>query len=632
MEKPHPLNWSAAKASEFYNIPAWGEGYFFVNKDGHIAARLDDVHEIDLQAISLELKAQKLSFPVLIRLPQILHARIKELCIAFANAMERNGIKTEHIPLYPIKVNQQRTVVEHVLSSQDAGIGLEVGSKTELLAALGLLQSANSWLVCNGYKDRSYIRIALFAQRMGINVFIVIEKLSELALIMQECNRLGVSPQLGVRVRLTSIAAGNWQNTGGRNSKFGLGTQDLLQLIEALKNNNSSHWLQLLHFHMGSQISDLKDFSVGLCEAMQIYRQLHLNKINIQTVDVGGGLAIDYSAQQDASNFSKAYSMQAYADTVIGVISDVCTSNNLPIPKVLSENGRAMTAHHAVLVTNVVEVEHKQSNSLALEALDGKCETLTEFIDQIANYKKNREPLPSHVVKKFEQRMEKLFLSGKIDLKQRFLAERCVQDCLISQEQFQAHEAMVSKYYCNFSIFQSMPDIWGLEQIFPIVPLARLNEQPTERARLHDLTCDSDGQVSVYTHSGGLSDSLPLHFVKPKEDYVLGCFLVGAYQEILGDVHNLFGDTHTANVELGSGGELKITEVETGDCISELLSSIHLDSDQVMVQCRQRLMDHGLSQDDQQDIMVEIEDALFSYTYLDSVDRVTHRIKGNKHA
>lgn len=629
MEKPHPLSWSATEASEFYNIPAWGEGYFFVNDSGHIAARLDDAHEIDLHAVSLELKAQKLSFPVLIRLPQILHARIKELCGAFANAIKRCEIETDHIPLYPIKVNQQRTVVEHVLSSQTAGIGLEVGSKTELLAALGLLQTENALLVCNGYKDRSYIRIALFAQRMGINVFLVVEKLSELALIMQECKALGVIPKLGVRVRLTSIAAGNWQNTGGRNSKFGLGTRDLLQLIETLKSNESSDWLQLLHFHMGSQISDLEDFTVGLREAMQIYRQLHLNKINIQYVDIGGGLAIDYSAQQDTSSFSKAYSMQAYADKVIGVIGEVCASNQIPVPKVFSENGRAMTAHHAVLVTNVVEVEHKQNYSSVPDAPEDKCETLTEFIDQIEKLKESGEPLSAHVVKKFEQQMENLFLSGKLDLKQRCLGERYVQDCMIAQERYQPDTVVASKYYCNFSVFQSMPDVWGLEQIFPIIPLARLKERPTEQARLHDLTCDSDGQVSVYTCSKGLSDSLPLHFIKPKEDYVIGCFLVGAYQEILGDVHNLFGDTHTANVELSSGGKLKITEVEAGDCISELLSSIHLDSEQVMVHCRRRLADNGLPHEEQQDIMAEIEDALFSYTYLDSVDRVTHRIKGN---
>ena len=632
MDKHYSENWSIDKASKFYNIPAWGEGYFFVNEHGHIAARIDDANSIDLHAVSEELKTRKLSYPALIRLPQILHARINELCGAFAQAIEQSVIETEHVPLYPIKVNQQRTVVEHVLSAQPAKVGLEVGSKTELLAALGLLKSPGAWLVCNGYKDRSYIRLALFAQRMGINVFIVIEKISELRLIARECSSLDITPRLGVRVRLTSIAAGNWQNTGGRNSKFGLGTHDLLCLLEELRRQKCSHWLQLLHFHMGSQISNLQDFSLGLREAMQIYRQLYLHGIDIQYVDVGGGLAIDYSAQQDTGSFSKAYSMQAYADTVINTIGEICVSAELPIPKVLSENGRAMTAHHAVLITNVVEVEQKQHHQSVAQLHASGCETLVEFIDQFSKARKNNNTLPDQVVKSFEQQMEQLFISGQIDLQQRSLAESYIQDSLVSQSQVLTNGVVASKYYCNFSVFQSMPDVWGLGQIFPIAPLARLQEQPFEHARLHDLTCDSDGQISKYTCADGLVDTLRLHSVNPGEDYVLGCFLVGAYQEILGDVHNLFGDSHTANVELGKGGELVITELETGDCASELLSSIHLESDQVMVNCQQRLKDHGLPHDDQQNILAEIEDALFSYTYLDSVDRVTHRIKGNKHA
>lgn len=632
MVKQHTTHWNAARADEFYNIPAWGEGYFYVNEYGHIAARLGDADEIDLHAVSLELSARKISFPVLVRLPQILCARIGELCKAFTHAIEQSDIETEHTPLYPIKVNQQRTVVEHVLSSHVSGIGLEVGSKTELLAALGLLDSAQGLLVCNGYKDRSYIRIALHAQRMGMRVFIVIEKLSELALIIKESTRLGVIPKLGVRVRLNSIAAGKWQNTGGRNSKFGLGTQDLLRLLEDLKKNDFDHCLQLLHFHMGSQISRLDDFSLGLREAMQIYRQLRLNDIDIRYIDVGGGLAIDYSAQHNEGSFSKAYSMQAYADVVINTIGRNCKKYKLPIPQVFSENGRAMTAHHAVLITNVVEVERKQNGVANIRSKDNCCETLSEFADQIGQAKKEHKSLPKQMLDNFEQQIEHQFIVGEIDLQQRSMAECYLQECRAMQNERPGKETVADKYYCNFSIFQSMPDIWGLDQIFPIVPLARLNEEPTEQARLHDLTCDSDGQISTYTYEDGLQCTLPLHPINPDEDYVLGCFLVGAYQEILGDVHNLFGDTHTANVERGNRGELIITELETGDCVDELLRGIHLDSDQVMMRCQQRITDYGLSQVDQESILTEIEDALFSYTYLDSVDRVTHRIKGNKHA
>ena len=629
MNKKRSENWSAAQASEFYNIPAWGEGYFFVNEQGHMAARINEVHSIDLHAVSMELKARELSYPVLVRLPQLLQTRTREICNAFKSAIHGSGLNTEHIPLYPIKVNQQRTVVEHVLTNDDVKVGLEVGSKTELLAALGLLKTDSAWLICNGYKDRAYIRIALFAQRMGINVFIVIEKLSELTLIAQECARLGVTPQIGVRVRLMSIAAGNWQNTGGRNSKFGLGTHDLLQLLEQLKSSDSTHWLQLLHFHMGSQISSLEDFSRGLQEAMQIYRQIHSHKFDIRYIDVGGGLAIDYSAQQDSGYFSKAYSNQAYADLIIKTIGEVCLRHNLPIPSVLSENGRALTAHHAVLLTNVVEIESKHDHVTTVNEPDVQCRPLTEFYAQIVQAMRSGQPLSEQSIKQFEQEIQQLFVSGEIDLEAHALADNYVQYCQLALGSNSSRDPMVNKYYCNFSVFQSMPDIWGLGQIFPIVPLARLNEQPTERGRLQDLTCDSDGQVSRYAYLSGLSDSLPLHLVNSGEDYVLGCFLVGAYQEVLGDVHNLFGDTHTANVELDGAGELIISELETGDCVSELLQSIHLNSDQVMLRCQQRLIDHQLPQQDQLNIMSEIEDALFSYTYLDSIDRVTHRIKGN---
>ena len=434
------------------------------------------------------------------------------------------------------------------------------------------------------------------------------------------------------RVRLNSIAAGNWQNTGGRNSKFGLGAEDLIRLLEDLKKNNCSHWLQLLHFHMGSQISKLDDFSLGLREAMQIYRQLHLNKFDIRYLDVGGGLAVDYSAQQDEGSFSKTYSMQAYADVVINTIGRICKTYKLPIPHVLSENGRAMTAHHAVLITNVVEIERKHSGIRAMHPKESWCETLIEFADQNAQAKKEHKRLPKQVLDNFERQIEQQFIAGEINLQQRSAAECYIQECMTVYEESLAKETEANKYYCNFSIFQSMPDIWGLDQIFPIVPLARLNEEPTEQARLHDLTCDSDGQISTYTYADGLNSALPLHSINSDEDYVLGCFLVGAYQEILGDVHNLFGDTHTANVERGNQGELLITELETGDCVDELLRSIHLDSDQVLRRCQQRITDHGLPQVDQQSILTEIEDALYSYTYLDSIDRVTHRIKGNKHA
>jgi len=532
MTKTCSENWNVEKARKFYNIPVWGDGYFDINNRGRIIARLDKTKEIDLYEVSQELRARGLSLPVLLRFPQILQARINELCSAFTTAIGESKYNTTHTPIYPIKVNQQRTVVEHILSSDQQSIGLEVGSKTEMLGALGLLVLNKGLLICNGYKDRSYIRIALYAQRMGIRVFIVIEKLSEFALIEQESSRLGITPNLGVRVRLNSIAAGNWQNTGGRHAKFGLGTHDLIQLLDNIKTRNCDHWLRLLHFHMGSQISKLQDFTQGLSEAMRIFGELHASGINIGYVDVGGGLAIDYSAKQDASYFSKEYTVQAYARSVVYSIGDFCSSNNLPTPNIFTENGRAMTAHHAVLVTNVVAVDRKINKQCDIQEYEEWNETLFEPARQIANTVKRNKKVPEETLEAFHELVNQQFLEGKINLRQRAQAECFLQNNLAKLERFnkEGSDAILyaaNKYYCNFSIFQSMPDIWGLKQIFPIVPLTRLDEQPTEDARLHDLTCDSDGQIPIYTNDGSLCSTLGLHPIRQGEVYMLGFFFGG---------------------------------------------------------------------------------------------------------
>ena len=620
--------WDIAAAREFYNIPVWSEGYFDIDSNGHIVAKLDNDSEIDLFEVGQELQKRELSFPILIRFPQILRSRIDELCLAFRQAISEGDFDTVHTPLYPIKVNQQRTVIENILSTKQPNIGLEVGSKTELLAALGMLRAKNALLVCNGYKDRSYIRIALYAQCMGIQVFIVIEKLSEFVMIEQECARLGITPQLGVRIRLSSIAGGNWQNTGGRNAKFGLDTQDLLRLLDALKKQDRYQWLRLLHFHMGSQISNLDDFSQGLQEVMQIFSQLNANGFNLDYVDVGGGLAVDYSAQQDTSYFSKSYSMRAYARAVINSIGEFCVSNNLSFPHVFTENGRAITAHHAVLITNVVETDatvSKQTNILQYKNWN---ETLLHSARQISELIEQNMPVPIEQIDEFQQLANQQFLTGRLDLKQRAQIESFINSCLHAQVDSTKQGYTANKYYCNFSIFQSMPDVWGLQQIFPITPLARLDEPPTQRARLHDLTCDSDGQISTYTCAGKLTSSLSLHPITTDEQYMLGFFLVGAYQEVLGDVHNLFGDTHTINVECNVHGELLLTELESGDCIDELLASVHINGKEIVENCDFRLNENDVAKDVQNDILEEIKDALFGYTYLDSIDRVTHRIKG----
>ena len=618
MSKEERQPWNIERARKFYNIPIWSEGYFDINELGHMVACPGNQIEIDLTEVNEELCHRGISLPVLIRFPQILQARIEELSVVFDKAASTHNFNIEHIPFYPIKVNQQRTVLEHVLSSDVPNVGLEVGSKTELLAALGLIDSTNGLLICNGYKDRTYIRIALYAHMMGIQTFIVIENLSEITLIQHECTELGIEPLLGVRVRLNSVASGNWQNSGGRNAKFGLRTEQLLKLIEILKLSSCAHWLKVLHFHMGSQISDLNDISTGLQEALCIYNELCMQGFSVESIDVGGGLAVDYSSQQDASYFSKAYSIKDYANAIVKTTGDFCRDNNLLFPKIFTENGRALTAHHAVLITNVVDEDNNQNEE------PNKNSIVCDLHQEITGLIENEQILSEQQAEHYQNQINQKFLSAEINLRQRadleqLLYRRLSTDLTVS--------SALTKYYCNFSLFQSMPDTWGLEQIFPIVPLARLNEEPTVDARIHDLTCDSDGQVPIYACDSQLKQSLQLHELSNEEQYLLGFFMLGAYQEILGDIHNLFGDTHTVNVEKQANGELIFTDFEVGDCVNELLSKVHIEFDQVLSKCEEKLKNAGAISEVKNNVLNEIKNALFGYTYLDSMNRPAHRIK-----
>lgn len=616
-------NWCVSHAREFYNIPIWGEGYYDVNSLGHIVVKLDAGHEIDLYEVIQQLSQQGVSLPVLLRFPQILQARVKQLCSAFELAASKNHYPIQHTPIYPIKVNQQKSVVEHILSSDVGSIGLEVGTKTELLAALGLLQSTGGILICNGYKDRAYIRLALFAHDMGIQTYCVVESYSELSVIIEESQRLNIQPVLGVRVRLNTIAAGKWQNSGGREAKFGLSAKDLLDLMQTLKQHGWIDNLKLLHFHMGSQISNLEDFKLGISELMSLYREFHQQQFTLDILDIGGGVAVDYSSTQDTSYFSKAYDIETYAQTVIDSIGQYCVQEKLPFPNVFTENGRALTAHHAALVTNVVDVElAEQQAATECESKDSNGQN-SETLGQSAQYIRHQiEQLQSHaeITEQDLQDMFKLcaqkFMNNEINLRERVTLEGMLRMRTQST-------SWCDKYYVNLSIFQSLPDAWGLDQIFPVTPITQLDIAPTQQAILHDLTCDSDGHLAHYPYAGEIHESLPLHAVD-QEQYLLGFFLVGAYQEVLGDMHNLFGDTHAVNVTLRDD-ELHLSEFEVGDCVYELLSTVHIDANQVVECCSQRMQMNHNSQ--RQSRLDEIRDALHGYTYLDSMGRPAQRIK-----
>ena len=616
-------NWCVSHAREFYNIPIWGEGYYDVNSLGHIVAKLDAGHEIDLYEVIQQLSQQGVSLPVLLRFPQILQARVKQLCSAFELAASQNHYPIQHTPVYPIKVNQQKSVVKHILSSDVRSIGLEVGTKTELLAALGLMQATGEILICNGYKDRAYIRLAVFAHDMGIQTYCVVESYSELSVIIEESQRLNIQPVLGVRVRLNTIAAGKWQNSGGCEAKFGLSAKDLLNLMQTLKQHDWIDNLKLLHFHMGSQISNLDDFKLGTSELMSLYREFYQQQFTLDILDIGGGVAVDYSSTQDTSYFSKAYDIETYAQTVIESIGQYCEQEKLPFPNVFTENGRALTAHHAALVTNVVDVElaeqpaatefeSKDSNSHNSEALGRSAQYIRHQIEQLQSHAEITEQDLQDMFKLCAQK----FMNNEINLQERVTLEGMLRTRTYST-------SWSDKYYVNLSIFQSLPDAWGLDQIFPVTPITQLDVAPTQQVILHDLTCDSDGHLAHYPYAGEIHESLPLHAVD-QEQYLLGFFLVGAYQEVLGDMHNLFGDTHAVNVTLRDD-ELHLSEFEVGDCVYELLSTVHIDANQVVECCSQRMQINHNSQ--WQSRLDEIRDALHGYTYLDSMGRPAQRIK-----
>ncbi len=631
-QSAYDKSWSVARAREFYSIHVWSEGYFDVNENGHMVAKPDKTISIDLFEVSEKIKQQGLSLPVLIRFPQILHARVQEIDSAFQTAATAYKSKLKHISCYPIKVNQQRAVIEQILASKTNQVGLEVGSKTELLVALGMLNSKQSKLICNGYKDRAYIRIALYAQTMGLDVFIVIENPSELSIIKHESERLGLTPKLGLRLKLNAIAEGNWQNSGGKDAKFGLDAKDILYCLTQLEQWNCRAWLQLIHFHMGSQITKLDEFAIGLQEAMVVFAEVITQGFKLEYIDVGGGLAVDYASQHNSSYFSRAYSIQEYADIIVTTIVNYCQQNNLSLPIVLSENGRAITAHHAMLITNIVKARDQEEPKLLSKCPEEVSQDLYEKGEQLLGLIKKNSADAEKQKQAFEAMLQEKFLSGEISLHERAWAENILQQCesnvqLLDENFLHRSISVTEKYYCNFSVFQSMPDVWGLKQIFPITPLTRLDERPIKETRLHDLTCDSDGQIPHYAFNNIIHDYITLHELSHDEEYLLGFFLLGAYQEVLGDMHNLFGDTHALNVEQDSKGQLQFSEVEIGDCVNELLASIHLQGDQILQQCQQHLKRSQATNVTAEEMLEEINNALYGYTYLDSIDRPAYRIK-----
>lgn len=601
--------WSIEQAKQLYAIQQWGDGYFSINDRGHVCVKPQSTSktEVDLFEAAQTLLGKGLNLPVLIRFTDILPDRIRRLQQAFDQARANHAYAGHYTPVYPIKVNQQGNVVASIVSAEH--IGLEAGSKPELLAILGLAKPGGT-IVCNGYKDRFYIRMALMGQLMGLSVFIVIEKPSELELILEEAAKLQVRPLIGLRVRLSTISAGKWQNSGGEKSKFGLHANEVLQLVGGLKAAGMLDCLRLMHFHMGSQIANIHDIKLALKEAGQFYRQLRDLGANITTVDAGGGLGVDYDGSGSRRECSINYSMREYADNIVRAFAETSRAYGLPQPDIITESGRAITAHHAVLITNVTEVE----------CLQGAPHPASRFGNVSEAYHNAQFDMA-------EARAR--FVQGDIGLADLADAEkRYVGLCQQIQNQLnldnhhhreilqELDEKLADKVFCNFSLFQSMPDIWGIEQIFPIMPIHRLNEQPCRRAVLQDLTCDSDGRIDQYVDHQNIANTLPLHDIGEAEDYLIGFFMVGAYQEILGDMHNLFGDTHSINVELDGDG-YRFGEFMEGEDVSELLDYVHIDTAALKEAYRRKLNAAELTGEQKQAFEAELLAGLNAYTYLE---------------
>ncbi len=580
--------WRIEDSSELYNISGWGLKYFSVNERGHVQVTpREGCVPIDIRDIMDELKLRDVSAPLLLRFPDILDDRIRKISGCFRMAAEEYDYKGQNFVVYPIKVNQMRQVVEEIVSHGNKyNIGLEAGSKPELHAVLAVNTHENSIIVCNGYKDEDYVELALLAQKMGRRIFIVVEKLNELKLIADVSKRLNLRPNIGVRIKLTSSGSGKWEESGGDVSKFGLNSSELLDALDYLQKVKMADCLKFIHFHIGSQITKIRRIKNALREAMQFYVQLSKMGYAIEFVDIGGGLGVDYDGTRSSmGENSMNYSIQEYVNDSVSALVDVCVKNNLPQPNIITESGRSLTAHHSVLIIDVLETTQLPQWNDNDEIGENAQELARELYDIWDKINPSRVFEDWHDALQIREEALERFSLGLLDLTTRAQIEklfwsvaRDVNDMTRSmkhppEELRKVARMLPEKYFCNFSLFQSLPDSWAIDQMFPIMPIARLDEKPTRNATLQDVTCDSDGKISNFVSPQGASHSLPVHTVKHGEHYYIGVFLVGAYQEILGDLHNLFGDTAAVHISLTKDG-YEIEQVVDGEPVADVLEYV----------------------------------------------------------
>ena len=630
--------WTVDSARSLYNIEGWGIGFFDINEAGHIVVRPDREktdRELDLFELANDLEEQGVGLPLLLRFSDILRTRIESLNLKFARAREEYSYTGGYTTVYPIKVNQQRHVVEEIVDfGKAAGVGLECGSKPELQAVLGLAEHTDHMIVCNGYKDDEFMRLALMGQKLGHQVFIVLEQLSEVDVLLSVADELGVTPTAGVRIKLYSEGSGRWAKSGGEKSKFGLSTAQLVKLVDKLKSLGRLDILKLIHFHLGSQITDIRYIKAGLQEVARYYAELRGLGVDITHVDVGGGLGVDYDGSGSTSQASVNYTLQEYADDVIYTLAEACREHELPMPHIISESGRALTAHHALLLLSVIDVESQADNSVPELSEDHHTllhEMAADYASVSKRVSKKRVREVYHDATFDKERAQELFNTGVLTLRDRAVAEQLYLATIsavarIAQKDRDEYsdiiddlEAnLVDRYFCNFSLFQSLPDSWAIDQLFPIMPIHRLNEEPTRRGTIQDVTCDSDGKIERFIGDRTPRPSLELHPFNDGDPYIIGIFLTGAYQEILGDLHNLFGDTNAVHIRLSGTEGYEVTDLVHGDTVTEVLAYVQFRASDLLATFRRKVANAtSLARPEANTFIADYVAGLEGYTYLE---------------
>lgn len=629
-----PKPWSVADAAEMYGIRDWGNNYFHASDTGHVLVTPSGKsgYAIDLKALVDEVCQRGVGLPLLVRFSDILRSRVDELNQAFLNAIAEYGYQGMYRGVYPIKVNQERQVVEEIVRfGRPYHHGLEAGSKPELLAVLAMLDDEEALVICNGYKDEDYIETALLGSKLGRRIILVVEKPSELPLIARMAQRTGVRPHLGMRAKLSTRGAGRWEASGGDHAKFGLSAREMLEAVEFLRQHDLLDTCELLHFHLGSQISNIRYVKEGLREAGRFYCELAKMGAPLGFLDVGGGLGVDYDGSQTNFPSSINYTLQEYANDVVYSIMEMCEETGVPHPTLVSESGRATVAHHCVLVVDVLGVSEFRAGALPLEPAEDAHAVVWNLYDTYKEVTSKNLLEAYHDALQYKDESLTLFALGHLRLQERVLAEdyfwgicqkllRLTRDMEDIPEELEGLERLLADtYFCNFSIFQSIPDAWAVNQLFPIIPIHRLNEEPSRRAVLADITCDSDGKIDAFIDRRDVKSVLELHPLNGSE-YHLGFFLVGAYQEILGDLHNLFGDTNTVHVSLSPNGEYHLERVVAGDTVTDVLQYVSYSREELMTRLRsaieRALRANRITLEESRQLLKIYEAGLSSYTYL----------------